>query len=98
MPVRYRETLGDYPEVTRQTAKEENVPLIDLNAMSKTMYEAWGPVESIKAFVYFEANAYPGRTQAVKDDTHFSPFGAYQIARIMVKGIKESVPALCKAF
>jgi lysophospholipase L1-like esterase len=89
-----RETLGDYPEAVRQTAKEENTPLIDLNAMSKTMYEAWGPVESIKAFVYFEANAYPGRTQAVKDDTHFSPFGAYEIARIMVKGIKESVPAL----
>ena len=93
-----RETLGDYPEAVRQTAKEESVALIDLNAMSKTMYEAWGPVESIKAFVYFEANAYPGRTQAVKDDTHFSPFGAYQIARIMVKGIKESVPALAKHF
>jgi lysophospholipase L1-like esterase len=93
-----RETLGDYPEAVRQTAKEENVALIDLNAMSKTMYEAWGPVESIKAFVYFEANAYPGRTQAVKDDTHFSPFGAYEIARIMVHGIKQSVPALAKYF
>ena len=91
-----KETLGDYPEAVRQTAKEEKVPLIDLNAMSKTMYEAWGPVESIKAFVHFEANAYPGRTQAVKDDTHFSPFGAYEIARIMVKGIKESVPSLAK--
>ena len=93
-----RETLGDYPEAVRQTAKEENTPLIDLNAMSKTMYEAWGPVESIKAFVYFEANAYPGRTQAVKDDTHFSPFGAYEISRIIVKGIKENVPALAKYF
>ncbi len=92
------QTLGDYPEAVRQTAKEENVALIDLNTMSKTMYEAWGPVESIKAFVHFAANAYPGRTTDVKDDTHFSPFGAYEIARIMVQGIKESVPELAKHF
>lgn len=90
------QTLGDYPEAVRQTAREENVALIDLNVMSKTMYEAWGPEESIKAFVYFEANEYPGRTQAVKDNTHFSPFGAYEIAKIMVKGIRESVPGLAK--
>jgi hypothetical protein len=57
---------------------------------------AWGPRESIKAFVHFKANAYPGRTQDVKDETHFSPFGAYEIAKIMVKGIRESVPALAK--
>ena len=31
-------TLGDYPEAVRQTAREENVALIDLNAMSKTLY------------------------------------------------------------
>ena len=32
-------TLGDYPEAAvRQTAKEENVALIDLTAMSKTLY------------------------------------------------------------
>lgn len=92
------QTLGDYPEAVRHTAKEKDVALIDLNAMSKTMYEAWGPQESIKAFVHFAANAYPGRTQDVKDDTHFSPFGAYEIARIMTKGIKENVPALAKYF
>jgi lysophospholipase L1-like esterase len=91
-----RETLGDYPEATRQTAKEENVALIDLNAMSKTMYEAWGPKESIKAFVHFPANTFPGQTKALADDTHFTPFGAYEISKIIVKGIRENVPALAK--
>lgn len=91
-----RETLGDYPEAGRQTAKEKNTPLIDLNAMSKTMYEAWGPQESIKAFVHFPANTYPGQTRELKDDTHFNAFGAYEIAKIIVKGIKENVPALAK--
>jgi len=91
-----RETLGDYPEAVRQTAKEENTSLIDLNAMSKTMYEAWGPEQSIKAFVHFPANTYPGQTKALSDDTHFTAFGAYEISKIIVKGIKENVPALAK--
>jgi lysophospholipase L1-like esterase len=36
-------TLLDYPEAVRQTSKEEGVALVDLKAMSKTLYEAWGP-------------------------------------------------------
>jgi hypothetical protein len=31
--------LRDYPAAVRQLAEEEKVPLIDLNAMSKTLYE-----------------------------------------------------------
>jgi len=93
---RIMETLGDYPEAVRQTAKEENVALIDLNRMSKIMYEAWGPQESVKAFVHFPANTFPGQTKALADDTHFTPFGAYEIAKIIVKGIRENTPGLAK--
>ena len=60
------------------------------------MYEAWGPDEAIKAFVHFPANTYPGQTRELKDDTHFNAFGAYEISKIIVKGIKENVPALAK--
>lgn len=90
------ETLGDYPEAVRQTAKEENAALIDLNAMSKTMYEAWGPKESIKAFVHFAANTFPNQKTELKDDTHFTPFGAYEIARLILKGIRENKLGLAK--
>jgi hypothetical protein len=38
-----RNTLGDFPESVRQTATEENVPLIDLTKMSIDFYEAPGP-------------------------------------------------------
>src|ERR1035437_9642559 len=31
-------------------------------------------------------------------DTHFTAFGAYEISKIIVKGIKENVPALAKFF
>jgi lysophospholipase L1-like esterase len=83
-------TLGDYPEAMRQTAKEENVALIDLNAMSKTLYEAWGPERSMKAFVHYPANTFPGQNEALADNTHFSPYGAYELAKCVTRGILNS--------
>ncbi len=81
-------TLLEYPEAMRQTGAEENVTVLDLNAMSKTMYEAWGPVNSVKAFVHYPANTYPGQEKELKDDTHFNPYGAYELARCIVQAIK----------
>ncbi len=83
-------TLGDYPEAMRQTAKEENVALIDLNAMSKILYEAWGPEKSRKAFVYYPAHSFPGQDSALKDNTHFNSYGAYELAKCVVEGIKKA--------
>ncbi len=89
-------TLLDYPEAVRQTAKEENVAVIDLNAMSKIMYEAWGPQKSIKAFVHYPANTFPGQEKKLEDNTHFNTYGAYEIARCIVQGIKNDVLPLAK--
>jgi lysophospholipase L1-like esterase len=83
-------TLGDYPEAARQAAKETNTALIDLNAMSKVLYEAWGPVQSVKAFVHYPANTFPGQDKKLEDNTHFNTYGAWQIAKCIVKGIKEA--------
>jgi lysophospholipase L1-like esterase len=82
-------TLLDYPDAMRQTAKEENAALIDLNAMSKIMYEAWGEQASIKAFVHYPANTYPRQPAALKDNTHFSPYGAYALASCVVNSIRQ---------
>jgi lysophospholipase L1-like esterase len=81
-------TLEDYPEAMRQLAHDENVPLIDLNAMSKIFYEALGPDQSTKAFVHYPANTFPGQTAELKDDTHFNSYGAYELAKCIVEGIK----------
>lgn len=82
-------TLGDYPEAMRQVAAEEGVPLIDLNAMSKALYEAWGADSSVKAFVHYAANTFPGQTTELKDNTHFNTYGAYELARCVVRGITD---------
>ncbi|NOT94403.1 MAG: rhamnogalacturonan acetylesterase [Ferruginibacter sp.] len=89
-------TLGDYPEAVRQAAKEENVALIDLNAMSKIMYEAWGPERSVKAFVHYPANSFPNQTKKLEDNTHFNTYGAYEIARCIVQAIKDNKLPIAK--
>ena len=68
-------TLGDYPDAMRQMAKQEQVPLIDLNAMSKILYEAWGAEQSTRAFVHYPAGTFPGQTEALADNTHFNAYG-----------------------
>lgn len=82
-------TLLEYPDAMRKLAKDENILLIDLNAMSKTLYEAWGPTTSLKAFVHYPANSFPGQDKAIADNTHFSTYGAYELARCVVQSIKE---------
>jgi len=89
-------TLLEYPEAVRQTGKEENVAVIDLNAMSKTLYEAWGVEKSIKAFVHYPANTFPGQEKKLEDNTHFSPYGAYELAKCIVSSIRKQNLALAK--
>ncbi len=81
-------TLLTYPDAVRETAHEENVPLVDLNAMSKILYEAWGPQKSTKAFVHYPANTFPGQDKKLEDNTHFNTYGAYEIARCIVQSIR----------
>jgi lysophospholipase L1-like esterase len=81
-------SLAGYPDAMRQVAADQRVALIDLNAMSKTLFEAMGPEESMKAFMHYPANAFPNQTEAISDNTHFNKYGAYELARCVVHGIR----------
>lgn len=89
-------TLEEFPEAMRQLAKEQNIPLIDLNSMSKDLYEALGPEQSKKAFVHYPANTYPGQDKPLADDTHFNPYGAYELAKCVMQAVLQSIPDLAK--
>ncbi|MDR6157817.1 lysophospholipase L1-like esterase [Chryseobacterium sp. SLBN-27] len=80
-------TLDDFPDAMREIAKEEKVDVIDLNALSKTLFEAMGPEMAKKAFVHYPANSYPNQPTALADDTHFNAYGAYELAKCVVKSI-----------
>ncbi len=89
-------TLEEFPEAMRQLAKEQNIPLIDLNAMSKTLYETLGVESSKKAFVHYSANSYPGQDKPLADDTHFNPYGAYELAKCVTQAVLQTIPELAK--
>jgi lysophospholipase L1-like esterase len=89
-------SFGPYPDAVREVASEQKVALIDLNAMSKTLFEAMGPQGTLKAFMHYPANSFPGQTAAISDDTHFNSYGAYELARCVVHGIREANLPLTK--
>jgi lysophospholipase L1-like esterase len=89
-------SLGEYPEAVRQIAAEQKVALIDLNAMSKTLFEALGPAVALHAFMHYPANTYPNQPETIKDDTHFNGYGAYELARCIVHGIRAADLPLTK--
>jgi lysophospholipase L1-like esterase len=75
------DTLAGYPDAVREVAKEENCPLIDLNAMSRIFYHALG-VDIGKAF---------------QDGTHHNNYGSYELAKCVVEGIKQDKLPLAKS-
>ncbi|MFO0810969.1 MAG: rhamnogalacturonan acetylesterase [Gemmataceae bacterium] len=70
-------SLKDFPDAVRALAKEQSVPLIDLHAMSKTLYEALGPEKS-------------GLLFKTGDGTHHNNYGAYELAKCVVEGIRQN--------
>ncbi len=83
-------THEDYPEAMRWLAKKEDIPLIELNESTRTLYEALGEEDSKHAFVHYPAGTYPGQNEELKDNTHFNTYGAYEIAKCVIEGMKKA--------
>jgi len=81
-----KNTHGDFPAAMKMVAEKENVPLIDLNQMTKTLFETMGFEDSKRLLVHYPKEAYG---KELSDNTHFNPFGAYEVAKCVVMGIKQ---------
>jgi lysophospholipase L1-like esterase len=74
-------SLREYPYTAYKVAADNNVPWIELNAMSKSLYESFGPDGSE---VLFAATSATGH-----DATHHSSFGSYELAKCIILGIQQ---------
>ena len=81
-----RNTHGDFPAAMCEVAEREHVQVIDLNAMTKTLFETLGYEDSKRALVHYPEEMY-GRK--LEDNTHFNPYGAYEVAKCVVMGMKQ---------
>lgn len=92
----FYDTHGEYPEAVRKVAFELKVPLIDLHKKTETLIKNAGVEDSKKIFLYLKENEFPNRPKFLEDNTHFSAYGAEQIALLAVDGIKEAKIELAK--
>jgi lysophospholipase L1-like esterase len=77
-----QDSVGRWARAMRQVAAEEKVPLIDQWAMSKQLWTALG--ENVT------------RAFNPNDRTHLSGYGGYLLSKVIVAGIKQTVPELAR--
>lgn len=88
------DTHGVYPDVVRQLAADQSVPLIDLHRDSARVLREYGVVESKKLFLFLAPGVNPNYPQGVQDNSHFSLLGAEEMAALVVDEIRELLPEL----
>jgi len=82
------DTHGAYPLVARMVAKDEGVGFVDLQQLTEDLVLAAGPEGSKALYVYTKAGAYAAFPAAREDDTHLSPRGAAEVARLAARALR----------
>lgn len=93
---KFYDTHGDYPAYARTVAHEYEVPLIDMQRKSEAVVVKYGVEGSKKLFLQLTAGESANYPNGVEDNTHFSPLGAEEMAKLAVEGIKETKIKLSK--
>jgi lysophospholipase L1-like esterase len=96
--------ISPYSAAARALAKKENVLLVDLTAMTKSVLDAVGEADAKKLYVSFtqaqlQAHNWTRFTgTSVDDKTHTNIFGAYEYAKCIRTGVTANIPDLAKYF
>lgn len=89
-------THGDYPAAVRKLAESDNVPLIELNNLSRALIEKLGDERSRPLFVWSVPGEYLRFPDGSKDNTHFTALGATRICDLAVSEIILKIPDLAR--
>lgn len=83
------ETHKEYTAACYEVAKQYNVPLINLDAKSRELYNQFGAQNAKLLFMQLEPGENPSYPGGQKDNTHFNEYGARKIAELVLQGVKE---------
>ena len=92
------QSLGNYPKVAREVAKETDTPLIDANKLTMDWLSQAGPQNSTRYFVHVKPGAFPGWPKGAKDHSHFREEGADAVARMIAEEAKRQHLDIAKCF
>lgn len=74
---------GDYPQCIRELGKALSVPVVDMTAATKALYETMTPQATI------ELHAWPSNKASSVDNTHTNIWGARVNAYLCLKAVRE---------
>lgn len=92
-----QKTLGDYPAVARQVAKDMSVSLVDLNQLTADWLTEIGPTASKQLYMHAAPGQYVNLPpEGKQDNTHLQVEGARQVAGLFVADVKRQQLRLAK--
>lgn len=83
-----QESHIEYSPLVRQTAKDKNVVLIDLDLKSTELLQKYGEEKSKLLFLQLEPGEHPNYPEGKNDNTHFNELGARVIAQLVLAEVK----------
>lgn len=79
----------DYPDACIELGKRLDVPVVDLNSLTKTAIEAAGYEASKEWFLHVPAGKYDNFPEGKEDDSHLRYEGAFRFCRILADEIRK---------
>lgn len=87
---KFQDTHGEYPDIVRSVARDRKVSLIDMHRMSEKVIIDHGVEGSKQLFLQLKPGENANYPNGIEDNTHFSPLGAEEMAKLAVKGIRDN--------
>ncbi|MCM1326975.1 MAG: pectinesterase family protein [Bacteroidales bacterium] len=75
---------GDYAKAIKDLGTAVNVPVVDLTALTKSLYESLGPSETLYL------HAWTSDKEGSADDTHLNIYGAKKVAWLFANAAKDT--------
>jgi len=83
----FEDRMGPYPEAARDVAGDLDVPLLDLHALTRALFEELGPEKTSTLFMNLKSGAYRNFPEGVADNTHLHERGARAVAQLAAGAI-----------
>lgn len=83
-----------YSDLVRKTASNLQVPLIDMDRISQSLYQEMGEENSKLLFLQLKPGEHPNYPMGKEDNTHFNELGARLLAQLVLKELKTAAPDL----
>jgi len=83
-----RETHA-YTPLCIEVAKETDVEFFDMDALTRTWFEAMGDRDSAVRFLHIPPDTHPNYPNGVRDNTHLNHLGAREVAQLFLAELKK---------